>query len=107
MVTNMNNTLTAKEWLEKELNKEEYLHCHNKTIVSMEGCNEFMEKYANYKNRVLEDRIKEFGRLLKEKLTVDDSGSIDIFYIFNKSDLWHYHSIEEVFDKHFNIENKQ
>ena len=105
----MNNTLTAKEWLEKE----ELYSCskeyRNKIELAAEEVDMFiyMEKYANYKNRILEYRIKEFGRLLKEKLTVDDSGSIDIFYIFNKSDLWHYHSIEEVFDKHFNIENKQ
>ena len=104
-----NNILTAKEWLEKE----ELYSCtkeyRNKIELAAEEVDLFiyMEKYANYKNRILEDRIKEFGRLLKEKLTVDDSGSIDIFYIFNKSDLWHYHSIEEVFDKHFNIENKQ
>ena len=103
-----NNILTAKEWLEKE----ELYSCtkeyRNKVELAAEEVDLFiyMEKYANYKNRILEDRIKEFGRLLKEKLTVDDSGSIDIFYIFNKSDLWHYHSIEEVFDKHFNIENK-
>ena len=104
----MNNTLTAKEWLEKE----ELYSCtkeyRNKIELAAEEVDLFiyMEKYANYKNRILEDRIKEFGRLLKEELTVDDSGSIDIFYIFDKSDLWHYHSIEEVFDKHFNIQKE-
>ena len=104
----MNNTLTAKEWLEKE----ELYSCtkeyRNKVELAAEEVDLFiyMEKYANYKNRILEDRIKEFGRLLKEELTVDDSGSIDIFYIFDKSDLWHYHSIEEVFDKHFNIQKE-
>ena len=103
-----NNILTAKEWLEKE----ELYFCtkeyRNKVELAAEEVDLFiyMEKYANYKNRILEDRIKEFGRLLKEELTVDDSGSIDIFYIFDKSDLWHYHSIEEVFDKHFNIQKE-
>ena len=93
-----NNTLTAKEWLEKELNKEEYLHCHNKTIVSMEGCNEFMEKYANYKNRILEDRIKEFREIFAKDC--DDMGELPFRYE-NKD------YFLDQYNKHFNIENKQ
>ena len=93
-------TLTAKEWLDVNMHLFTKGNRDNIWIDSM-------EKYANYKSGVLEDRIKEFRRLLKEELSVGCNGSIDIFYIFDKNDTWHYHAIEEVYDKHFNIENKQ
>ena len=49
------NTLTAKEWLKKEIG----------TISELSNPLPLMEKYANYKNRILEDRIKEFAQFVK------------------------------------------
>ena len=63
--------LTAKEWLEKE----ELYSCtkeyRNKIELAAEEVDLFiyMEKYANYKNRILEDRIKELEEL-HYKLTI-------------------------------------
>ena len=80
-----NNTLTAKEWLEKE----ELYSCtkehRNKIELAAEEVDLFiyMEKYANYKNRILEYRIKEFRSLFKDTTML------------------------QRIDKHFNIENKQ
>lgn len=80
--------LTAKEWLEKEelfpkeLNREE--------CVSKMAFQQIMEKYANYKNRILEDRIKEFREdILKGKW-------IKYLQICTEDRL-------EEYDKHFNI----
>ena len=83
-----NNILTAKEWLEKE----ELYSCskeyRNKIELAAEEVDMFiyMEKYANYKNRILEDRIKEFAQFVK--INCDSY-------------------IERMYNKHFNIENKQ
>ena len=82
----MNNTLTAKEWLEKELIENALMGWDNYQL---------MEKYANYKNRILEDRIKEFRKYFELHAFYNDCGDslVDL--------------IQEEYDKHFNIENKQ
>lgn len=70
--------LTAKEWL--------------KTVVLTKGCADpdTMEKYANSKNKALEDRIREFREdILKGKW-------IKYLQICNEERLQEY-------DKHFNI----
>ena len=90
----MNNTLTAKEWLEKE----ELYSCtkeyRNKVELAAEEVDLFiyMEKYANYKNRVLEERIKVFRDYI-----------VDIPYI----GVLEEKELLKEYDKHFNIENKQ
>jgi len=89
----MNNTLTAKEWLEKE----ELYSCtreyRNKIELAAEEVDLFiyMEKYANYKNRILEDRIKEFRKELEYRASLLDSTGSQ----FNK--------YLKKYDKHFNI----
>jgi len=96
----MNNTLTAKEWLEKE----ELYSCtkeyRNKVELAAEEVDLFiyMEKYANYKNRILEDRIKEFKKVFKNKWNylAEDYSERDVIP-----------DILDQYNKHFNIENKQ
>lgn len=51
----MKNTLTAKEWLIKE----GYPVSATEPMIS-----KFMEQYANYRNKELEDKILEFSRQL-------------------------------------------
>ena len=87
----MNNTLTAKEWLDKENYSET-------TTLKTSKQGEFdypislvMEKYANYKNRILEDRIKEFRKELEYRASLLDSTGSQ----FNK--------YLKKYDKHFNI----
>jgi hypothetical protein len=53
-----------------------------------------MEKYANYKNRILEDRIAEFRQHLVLKIVPYTDSLLERWYL-------------EQYDKHFNIENKQ
>lgn len=83
----MNNTLTAKEWVYK-YNKE------NGYNYSNENCDYFiMEKYANYRNRILEAKILEFRNFIKtgdEKIILP----LELEYLIKK------------YDKHFNI-NKE
>jgi len=81
------HTLTAKEWL--------------KTVVLTKGCADpdTMEKYANYKNKALENRIKEFRELLKES-DVSYGEQCVMPKVKGSYDL--YKQIE-VFDEHFNI----
>lgn len=83
-----NNTLTAKEWLEKE--------GYNFTVETNTDvyATTFMEKYANYKNKILEDRIAEFRQHLVLKIVPYTDSPIERWYL-------------EQYDKHFNIENKQ
>lgn len=88
----MNNTLTAKEWLEKE----ELYSCtkeyRNKVELAAEEVDLFiyMEKYANYKNRILEDRVKEFREIMSTS------------WFENSEDRVTGDWIKE-YDKHFNI----
>lgn len=82
--------LTAKEWLEKEGLLTEELR-DKKWYVVESG---IMEKYANYKNKVLEDRIKEFREMLKTASFSESSEGQEAEYWL------------EVYDKHFNIQNK-
>ena len=101
----MNNTLTAKEWLEKE----ELYSCskeyRNKIELAAEEVDMFiyMEKYANYKNRILEYRIKEFGKVIRKRITLlSDSSDWETGY---EKDV--LENLIEQYNKQFNIENKQ
>lgn len=104
----MNNTLTAKEWLEKEGIYTSVAQGINLEIIAQRMVinSELMEKYANYKNRILEDRIKEFRNKLTE-------AQFNMFLKDQENKTW---TIEEKsilsllsleYDKHFNIENKK
>lgn len=104
--------LTAKEWLEKE----ELYSCtkeyRNKIELAAEEVDLFiyMEKYANYKNRILEDRIKEFRKVLVDNAypgipiaeNVADPVTLNAWHDYASTNI----TIKE-YDKHFNIENKQ
>jgi hypothetical protein len=82
----MNNTLTAKERVNK-LNKDE------NSQWSDYDCNySIMEEYANYKNKMLEDKILRFRQTLLH-LNEDSVHGHNRYYTF---------CLEE-FDKHFNI----
>jgi hypothetical protein len=66
----MNNTLTAKEWLEKET--EGYLELYDdaKYEISnytkfVEDFEKYLERYANYRTKELENKIIEFSNQLK------------------------------------------
>jgi len=98
----MNNTLTAKEWLDENLIVDSLLTAKeipNMDIDCYETCSGAMEKYANYKNKALEDRIKEFRELLKES-DVSYGEQCVMPKVKGSYDL--YKQIE-VFDEHFNI----
>lgn len=84
----MNNTLTAKEWLEKEeLCNPKVMGSHPcDDLFQGYDCSTVMEKYANYKNRILEDRIKEFREFMPD----------------HTNETKH---LKWVYDKHFNIQN--
>lgn len=89
----MNNTLTAKEWLINKLGNPGGKYTEEQEINIW-----MMEQYANYKNRILEDRIKEFKKVFKNKWNylVEDYSERDVIP-----------DILEQYNKHFNIENKQ
>lgn len=94
----MNNTLTAKEWLDTNLIKDCLLS--NKEIQGMDldgytTCSEAMELYAKGKTRILEDRIKEFREILKNQV---DSFS----NVYDDAEI----AFLNEYDKHFNI-NKE
>ena len=98
----MNNTLTAKEWLDTNLIKDCLLS--NKEIQGMDldgytTCSEAMELYAKGKTRILEEKIMEFGKLLKNEQIHATNESITIG---NKM-----HNLLSVYSEHFHIENKQ
>lgn len=103
----MNNTLTAKEWLEKEEVYNSYIdNSKQGEEIGLIQFSKIMEKYANYKNRILEDRIKEFRNKLTE-------AQFNMFLKDQENKTW---TIEEKsmlsllsleYNKHFNIENKQ
>lgn len=79
----MNEILTAKEWLKEE-------KIYNQAVNAQENrqfLDFVMERYANYKNRILEDKIKEFREFMPDHT--------------NKTKY-----LKWVYDKHFNIQNK-
>ena len=79
--------LTAKEWLAKNLMSE--------TFTTGDYWIDRMEKYANYKNRILEDRIKEFEQKLRFNIGVGG--------IWNSEWSSLGKLMIEEYDKHFNI----
>ena len=85
----MNNTLTAKEWIDVNIHLFTKGNRDNIWVDSM-------EKYANYKNRILEDRIKEYRQKIVDTIEQMNNSKYGITIDF----LGEY-------DKHFNIENKQ
>lgn len=90
--------LTAKEWLEKEGVYNSYIdHSKQGEEIGLIQFSEIMEKYANYKNRILEDRIKEFrDSLLTIKQSLTDYRELDA-----KEEL---DLLLQEYDKHFNIQ---
>lgn len=95
-----NKTLTAKEWLEKEEVYNSYIdHSKQGEEIGLIQFSEIMEKYANYKNRILEEKIMEFRELLKES-DVSYGEQCVMPKVKGSYDL--YKQIE-VFDEHFNI----
>jgi len=77
--------LTAKEWLEKEEIYNSYIdHSKQGEEIGLIRFSEIMEKYANYKNSILEDRIKEFREIYRSHPNISD------------------YKVKE-YDKHFNI----
>ena len=87
--------LTAKEWLEKDLKDYKELilaitdtfKVDKNAYLVIEG---YMERYASYKTKVLEDRILEFRNNIKDKCSIWEN--------FDTSP-----SLSEQYDKHFNI----
>lgn len=58
--------LTAKEWLKEETLRDGIMTSKNKEKLML---SDLVEKYANYKNRILEDRVKELEEF-KLKITM-------------------------------------
>lgn len=54
-------------------------------------CYEFMEQYANYKNRVLEDRIKEFRK------------ELNLWWLFDADGKKITKDLLNEYDRHFNL----
>lgn len=87
------NTLTTKEWLEKEGFKEIKVVSIEQSIAR-KIYYKTLEDYANYKNRILEDKINGFREeVLKGKW-------IKYLQICNEDSL-------EEWDKYFNIQNNK
>ena len=64
----MNNILTAKEWLEKETNTENVCRTgSDMCIISGKECHDFMERYADYKTKMLEGKILQFRQMLEKQ----------------------------------------
>jgi hypothetical protein len=61
----MKETLTAKEWLEKEELIWNYTAIPSIMLKKPE-IETFMEQYANYKNKELENKIVEFRNKFKD-----------------------------------------
>ena len=79
------NTLTAKEWLEKQP-ETQYIYEGN-----LEQIAEYSEQYANYRNKELKDKILEFRENLKNASTI-------VSVQGEEAEYW-----LEIYDKHFNI----
>lgn len=89
----MNNTLTAKEWLEKEGYYTSVAQGINMEIIMERAIinSELMEQYANYKDKVLEDKIKEFRK------------ELSLWWLFDADGKKITKDLLEEYDKHFNI----
>lgn len=87
--------LTAKEWLRKGFAPVKNLIADEDGSIQQEYFEECMERYANYKNRILEDRIKEFREELKT--TYYEQG-----YFRD----WAFNDLLLGYDKHFNIKQQ-
>ena len=98
----MNNTLTAKEWLEKE---ELFGYVDLWKDKVHEACEDLdlypaMERYTNYKNRMLEAKILEFRNYLKSE---KERNTINSDKLVNEEMKYLFNSLFSVYDKHFNI----
>lgn len=92
----MNNTLTAKEWLEKETFRDGIMTSKNKEKLML---SDLAERYANYKNRILEDRIAGFRKIIDSRINLL-SASSDWETGYEKDAL---DNLIKEYDKHFNI----
>lgn len=86
----MNNTLTAKEWLEKEYKSEE-------NVITIFGNLSYglIERYASYRTRELEEKIMEYRNNLKRGSEISFAEAIYPEYT--------YSDMLKSFEKHFNI----
>lgn len=101
--------LTAKEWLKKE-----DLELWITDVHAPKAMEHVMEKYANYKNRKLEDRIKKFREMLNIKVLLKNQSKLFLKHPeilegsvedrANEYDLSETMKEIEEYDKHFNIE---
>lgn len=88
----MNEILTAKEWLEKE-------EINNSSLLSLTKFKDralfkgeydlsiILERYANYRNKILENKILDFRQSLKENSEYETSEAVEASYwlvIFDK-----------------------
>ena len=67
----MNNTLTAKEWLEKELIKNTLLDPVDKPGMDIDcysTVSVVMEDYANYRTKILEDKFSKYWKEAEMRL---------------------------------------
>jgi len=103
-----NKIMTAKEWLEKRDTKNITIEIGdiNESMVTFDTLDLTMERYANYKNRILEDRIKKFRKV------IIDNAYPEIPVAENAVDpitmnAWHDYASTNItikeYDKHFNI----
>jgi len=95
--------LTAKEWLDTNLIKDCVLS--NKEIEGMDldgyiTCSEVMELYAKSKNRILEDRIKEFSKKLGNEALSTFLNNKDLGDVIKSESIL---KVQKEYDKHFNI----
>lgn len=65
----MNEILTAKEWLEKETNTEDICRTgSDMCIISGKECHDFMERYANYRTKMLEEKFSKYWKETEMKV---------------------------------------
>jgi phage pi2 protein 07 len=99
----MNNTLTAKEWLEKGFAPIKNLIADERGLIQQKYFENCMERYASYRTKKLEKKIMEFRERIKNDMEVDDGGWVYMHCEISGNDLYPYHDLIDVFDKHFNI----
>lgn len=87
----MNNTLTAKEWLFETEPYFKKAGWNTNPNIDDEWVAKSMEKYANYKNRVLEDRIKEFRK------------ELNLWWLFDADGKKITKDLLNEYDRHFNL----
>lgn len=80
----MNEILTAKEWLKREIEEHSLMGWDNSFL---------MERYANYRTKMLESKIKKFRNKMSKSWYENSEGKTTGDWI-------------EEFDKYFNLNIK-